>query len=122
MSIATSPNKTFKLVLSSDEGEQRPAEFEFKYLTLGEFTEVAEAEDSIADANTAKGAIEIVVGAIKRSMIGWRNVRDPKNPDNDLDFDPERLPELLTFGDAQEMLQRIVASNNVEETDAGKSE
>ena len=110
MPLATNPNQTFLVSLSTDidiPEETRPA-FRYRYSSGAHWRRIKEFHAAVMSANVDTDmpfdTIDTLFDHLRDRLVGWENMTDPDNADAQLSFEPGRLNELLTLGEAFELL------------------
>lgn len=112
MPLVLEPDSTYEYVLSNDAGkpkEKQPT-FIFKYLSSRKWRELARLSDKF-DKDTAgdegDAAMDAVFEAIKMALVGWRNMTWPDG--KEVEFDPDKLEDILMPDEAIELMQAAVS-------------
>ena len=110
MPLATDPNRTFKVSLSSDmetPAETRPV-FVYRYSTGRQWREACEFSRQIKDAKSDTEMpfdnIDQLFDRLREKLIGWENMTDPDTGEV-FAFDGGRLEDILNLSEAFELLQ-----------------
>ncbi|HIJ70652.1 MAG TPA: hypothetical protein HPP87_04725 [Planctomycetes bacterium] len=108
MPLATNPRARFEVVLESDKGlpEDRRPKFIYRYLTGHQQKEIADIIDSIGRAKFGKEGIDRIFRAAKIGLIDWQNICNGDG--KPVDFDPEKLEQILGMTEALEMAQKVL--------------
>lgn len=112
MPIALDPNERVRLVLASDAGKpegERPT-FIFRHLTARQWREAAGMQDRFADAESGGEALGIVLDFLAGKLAGWENMiraSDNGEPAKPIPFAAEKFDELITLGEAMELLMAL---------------
>jgi len=110
MPIAADPNQRFEIVLESDQAlpeDERPV-FVYRYLVkrkLGPIASLVERVTHAATDGDMPGHDELF-DAIRTGLVDWRHMTDPEKQ-QELAFDAARLEDLLTPGEAMEILFQL---------------
>ena len=115
MPLALSPNETFEIVLASDAAEpeaSRPT-FICRHLSGRDLRRIVAVQDDLDNAPSGGEALDRVFDALRMVVCGWRNMvrhsADEGGVCETIPYDPARLDELLTMGEAQELMARAIA-------------
>ena len=109
MPLVLEPDSTYEYVLTNDAGkpkEKQPT-FIFRYLSSRKWREVADLSDSFDKDDSGNAAMDAVFEAIKKTLAGWRNMTEPDG--RPVDFDIEKLEDIVTPGEAMELLRAAVS-------------
>jgi len=102
MPLAVDPQARFRIVLQSDRDAEPEPAFLCKYLSAALWRRVGRVQDRIEDLDGADEVVDLVFDAIKLGIVGWENMLDYD------EFDADKLEEVLTIMEAQELLQKIM--------------
>lgn len=108
MPLALDPQKTHKIVLSSD--EDKPADiqpaFIVKYLTGREWLELAELDDQLTTitGSVASGKHSFMMA--KKFLIDWENMVEPDG--TIIPFDLDKLEDICGLMEVVELGQKIL--------------
>lgn len=109
MPLATRPNATYEVVLSTDR-EQPEADqpvFVFRYVSLLEWENIAKLDDEFQKATEAKKMIELALQVIGLTLDGWRNMKKPGG--KEIPYDTKELKGLLSMNEVTELMIAAVA-------------
>ena len=109
MPLATRPNATYKVVLSTDmklPRKQRPV-FIFRYLSLVEWELVAELNDKFEVAANSTEMINLALDVIKKTLVGWETMKTPAG--RQIPFNIKKLKSLIALTEMTELMQAAVA-------------
>ena len=108
MPIALEPDSKYDYVLSSDASKPKDKQptFVFKYLSARKWKELAACSDSFEKDDSGEKAMDAVFEAIKKSLIGWRNMIGPDG--KEIGFDIDKLEDIVTPAEAMELMQAAV--------------
>jgi hypothetical protein len=95
--LPTAPNETSRVVLNDHKEMDLPPVFLFPYLTGREQRELLEVKGRITE--DAAG-YDLVFGAVKKHLTGWENLS--------IDFEADRLDELVNYSQGMELLGMLV--------------
>lgn len=106
------PTCTFEVVLAGDmdKPEDKRPTFVFRALSVRQFTAIAELHDTLEDLPSDSKRMNAVVDSLRQGMTGWRNMGR--------DFDLDAIADLLTIGEAIELLQHMLAGQQLNGPDA----
>lgn len=93
------PDCTFKVVLKSDKEKHPDRAFRFRALSAREFVSLAEVYETTADSDSQ--AIKKTCNAVRVGLVGWENM-------GDREYNPEELDDLVTLGEATELLKEML--------------
>lgn len=109
MPIFLEPNKTFEIVLDSDASkplESRPTFFA-QSQSMRSQQELAKQIDSITENNpTLPELFSKTVDEVMKVVTGWKNM-------GDWEFSKESIEQVLTYGEARELLRKVMANQHV---------
>jgi len=111
MPLATDPEQVFEIVLESD--KDKPVDiqprFMYRYLSMREFRQVGNINDSIVAEDTADDAVDKTLKALSVGLIGWENLKDRAG--KIIPFDPgkiSRIEDAIGAIEAQELIAKIL--------------
>jgi len=107
MPIGLDPNQTFKIVLETDKDKDPQPCFVYKYLTSRQWRDLAAMEDLVDRAKSAVEIFDKSIEAISTGLVGWENMAGQDAAE--IPFDQEKLADLLTLGEVQELFQKVLA-------------
>jgi len=114
MPILTDPRAKIEYILKSD--RDRPANdqgvFIFKILTAALWKKVAAHSDAFDKSQTGAETLDCAIAVIKEVLVGWRNLK--------LDFDLNKIEELLTPAEITELMQASIAQQIITVEDKKK--
>jgi len=102
MPLATSLNKTTRIVLTDDVGTEPEPAFFYRFLSYSEWSEVQEYYTKIEAAEGEQ--LDALIGdkyqklfdKLRYKLVGWENMG--------VDYDPAQLEHLLTLSEAFQLL------------------
>ena len=106
MPLILEAKRTFKVVLETDKEKENRPYFEFKYLSGRKWKEVADEADAIDDSGSGRAAIDQLFKCLQLGLVGWGFMTDPVT-DEPIDYDPERLDDIVTIKEAHELLAKF---------------
>lgn len=109
MPLATRPNQTYEIVLSTDAGlpkEKQPV-FIFRFLSIEEWEEIAKLDTAFEVSVDPVTMIDMAFQAIEKTLCGWRNMK--KASGDEIPYDPKKLKSMVTLQEATELMQAAVA-------------
>lgn len=109
MPLATNPNATYELVLSTDAElpkEKQPV-FIFRYLNITEWEKIAKLNDEFETSTEASQMIDLAFKVIEKTLCGWRNMKPPSG--NEINFNFKKLKDMVTLAEATELMQAAVS-------------
>lgn len=116
MPLATRPNETYEIVLSTDSGlpkDERPV-FIFRYLSTLDWEQIAGLNDRFEAATESKEMMKLVFEVIEKTLCGWRNMAPPGG--KEIPFALNKLRGMVTLEEANELMQAAVSQRpNVED-------
>ena len=106
MPLILDPESTFEVVLDYDkkkDKENQPV-FVFEYLSARQWKKLAELNDKFFSFTKEKAddALDVPFEAIRLTIAGWQNLKDPEG--EPIDFDTEKLEDILTTAEAIELM------------------
>ena len=109
MPLATHPNATYEVVLSTDCGlpEGGQPVFVFRYLSILDWENIAKLNDEFEASTDSPEMIKLVFAVITRTLCGWRNMVTPSG--ETIKYDPEQLKAMVTLQEATELMQAAVS-------------
>lgn len=115
--IALDPAQTLEIVLKNDREKSEPPTFISRYLTCREWMQYRKSVNAAPETED-EPYIDILCGALRLGLIGWRNVRSSDG--RELPFSVDALPGLLTFSEMWELIGAVAATAIVSEDDRKK--
>jgi len=109
MPLATRPNQTYEIVLSTDfelAKEDQPA-FVFRYISTLEWEEIAELNDKFEKTGDSRKMLDLAFKVITKTLCGWRNMVRPNG--KEIAYDPGELKSMVSLGEAVELMQAAVS-------------
>ena len=109
MPLATHPNATFEVVLSTDEDlpkTKRPV-FVFRYVSIAEWEEIAGLSDEFDEATDSKQMVDRAMQIIKKLLVGWRSMKTPGG--QKIAFNIKKLKSLISLGELTELMMAAVS-------------
>ena len=109
MPLATHPNATYKIVLSTDAHlpkDKQPI-FIFRYLSVIDWEEIAKLNDKFETAANSIEMIDLAFQVIKSTLCDWRNMKTKSG--KAISFNPKKLKSMVTLQEATELMQAAVA-------------
>lgn len=119
MPIAFDPNQTLELTLWHEKEMDRRPTFIFRFLSAREHLAVAEAFDAYDQATGDPDMIATAVRGIRVGLVDWRHVTDRAG--RLVAFEPDRLEDILTSLELQEIKDRLLMEMALTELDRKKS-
>jgi hypothetical protein len=128
MPIYLDPKGKFDLTLASDKDKTPAPSFRFRYLNGRKWRKLAEIQDEIAKgaATGASGAVTLdrIYEALRVGLVGWANVTTDdaevlgefnitpamQGEPMELPYKPELLDVIVGPGEANELLEGLVAT------------
>lgn len=108
MPLATHPNATYEIVLTTDAHlpkNEQPV-FVFRYLNIIEWEKIAKLNDKFESTTDAVEMIDLAFQVIKKTLCGWRNMKALDK--QDIGYNPEKLKSMVTLGEATELMMAAV--------------
>lgn len=105
------PDCTFDVILAGDAGKDDPPTFIFKALSARQFTQVVETYEAIDDEDGDVSRVETIVSLLKVGMVGWSAMAGRE-------YDPSTLADILTIGEAIELLERMLSGHQLDVDEA----
>jgi hypothetical protein len=109
------PNKRIAIQLDCDKENQN--HFYFRALTGADVTELAELHDKLKELGDGKRVVIKIFDTIRDYLTGWK-LTDAAGAD--VPYAPETLIKLLTLGEANELIQKLIGTMRLSEDDRGK--
>jgi len=118
MPIPLSPSETFDLVVRSDQavdGDGRPLAdqpkdlptFTFRHLSGREQRVMAGMIEAVEELTSSAVVIDKWFEILRFVLVGWRNLHDPRQGNQEISYDPDRLEDVLQYGEAHELVYRV---------------
>jgi hypothetical protein len=109
------PGKRFEIQLDCD--KDTPNVFYFRVLTGADIIELAGLNDTLKSLGDGKRVIVAIYDAIRAHLTGW-NLSDAEG--NAVEYEPARLIDYLSLGEAKELIEKLIGSMRVSEDERGK--
>ena len=106
MPIGTSRNQTFNVILDSDKDLDPQPTFIYRFLTMRQWKRLMKMDDQLGSAKPDE-QMDLMMEACGMGLVGWKNMTDPDTGQS-IPFDKDRLQDLLSIEDAQELAQKIM--------------
>ena len=109
MPLATRPNQTYEVVLSTDSQlpkEKQPV-FIFRYVNCIEWEELAKFNDEFEAIKDSQKMLDLAFRVIEKTLCGWRNMKTPEG--SQINFDLKGLKAMVTLQEAAELMMAAVA-------------
>jgi len=108
MPLATRPNQTYEIVLSTDSElpEKKQPVFVFRYMSTVEWQQIAELNDSFEKTQDNKEMLNLAFKVITKTLCDWRNMTRPNG--KKIAFDPKKLRAMVTLGETTELMMAAV--------------
>ena len=116
MPICSDPQRepaSFHLDIDEPIAEAERPTWLARFITCRQSQRIAELMRSSADAEDPEGEVEAVLTAISLIVVGWRNVTDAAG--QTVDFDLDRLPDLLTNIEIWELMYKAIGAVKLDE-------
>lgn len=104
------PDCTFDAVLVSDQAKSDPPTFVFRALSVRAFSRITQEYDRLEDSQSETEKMNTIVGALKEGLHNWRNMGR--------DFNLDEIDEILTIGESIELLEYMLAGQQIDGDDA----
>lgn len=115
MPLATRPNATYEVVLSTDMDlpeAERPV-FIFRYVSLLEWEKIAKLDDEFQEATDAKNMIELALQVIGLTLHSWRNMKMPDG--KVVSYNQKKLKSLVSMKELTELMMAAITQRPSEE-------
>lgn len=121
MPRALEPGLKRAVVLPYDQGKPVGEQPRFFYASqsLSRGGKIGALMDRTKDATGAVEVHESVIATLKEVIIGWENLIDPETG-NEIPFSVERVGDVLTMADANELLTEVFRASVVDPDDQKK--
>jgi len=109
MPLATNPNATYKIVLSTDTylpEEERPV-FIFRYLSATEWQQITKLSDKFDQLSNTEKMLNLAFEVIEKIMVGWEKMIMPDG--KKIPFDLAKLQSMVTLQEATELMQAAIS-------------
>ncbi len=109
MPLATRPNATYELVLSTDAHlpKDKQPMFIFRYLNIIEWEEIAVLNDKFESSVNTREMINSAFQVIKKTLCDWRNMKTVSG--EEIPYNPEKLKSMVTLQETTELMQAAVS-------------
>ena len=109
MPLACDPHAAVRVILSTDRDKPNPPTLLYRHLSYRQWIELQHLQDTLSGAD-ADQVICAQLDWLKRGLVGWERMPDPEAPERCLPFDADRIADLVTMYEVQEILQaRLIA-------------
>jgi hypothetical protein len=122
MPRALEPGVKRFVVLPYDRAKPEAEQPRFFYAAqnLHKSAKIARLMDETQKAKDSEAVHESVIRSLQEIIIGWENLVDPETG-KQIPFSADKIPEVLTMADANELIGEVFKSNVVEPDDQKKS-
>jgi len=103
------PDCTFDAVLEGDKAKPEPPAFVFRALSVRKFNEIVDAYERIDSIESESGKMKVIVNGLKSGLVEMRNMGGHTVDD---------LDDILTIGEAVELLEYMLAGQQIGGDDA----
>ena len=118
MPAALDPARQYRYVLKSD-AEKNPAPtFILRPLTGRMFIQLTETDAAQVAKESERFGLRRVFDFIRAGVVGWEHMNDAAG--KAMAFDPAKIEDLLTPGEANELLGELIRRTNPTSDDAKK--
>ena len=104
------PDCTFDAILQDDKDKDSPPTFVFKALSVRRFNAIVDDYEGIDKIDSESGKMKVIVNALKAGLTDWKNMGR--------DFNADDLDDILTIGEAVELLEVMLAGQQISGDDA----
>jgi hypothetical protein len=103
------PDCTFDAVLQSDKTKPNPPAFVFRALSVRRFNAIVDAYERIDNIESESGKMDVIINGLKSGLVEMKNM--DKRTVEDLD-------DILTISEAVELLEYMLAGQQIGGDDA----
>lgn len=123
MPRALEPGVKRFVVLPYDRAKPEAEQPRFFYAAqaLGKSRQIARLMDETQNAKDSESVHDSVIRSLQEIIIGWENLIDPETG-SVIPFSPEKIQDVLTMADANELIAEVFKSNVADPADQKKSE
>ena len=104
MPFVVDPGAIHRIVLAADENKTPQPAFLYRHLSFRKFAEFEALRSSIGKEDLSE-SIRKQFAALADGLVGWENLVDPATG-QPIAFDAEKMPDVLTISEAQEILMK----------------
>jgi hypothetical protein len=104
MPLAADPNALQRIVLDSDKDKSPQPAFIYRYLTYRRWVEFQTMQEELNKAD-AMESIRRQFEAMADGLVCWEHINDPQTG-QPLAFDRNKMPDIVTLYEAQEILMK----------------
>jgi hypothetical protein len=109
MPLAADPTATHRIVLLADRDKAPQPAFVYRYLSYRQWIALSQFQEGLA-AMDAADAIRQQEHWLTAGLVGWEHICCP-DTGQPLPFDPQRLLDVITITEAQELIGQRMLSN-----------
>ena len=113
MPAALDPDNTFTIVLPDDQEKpegKRPG-FIYNFLTGRQWFKVAQVQELLPKCKNMTAVFDLVFGGCRIGLKGWENITGLDG--KPMEFDPDKLEDVLTLVEAQELVLLLEAEGSL---------
>ena len=123
MPRALEPGKRRCVVLPFDQDKPKELQPRFYYASqsLARGSRIGELMDRTRDAEGSVEVHERVIATLKEVITDWENLIDPETG-KEIPFSVDRIPDVLTMADANELLTEVFKGSVIDSEDQKKLE
>lgn len=114
------PGTRLPIVLDADVGKDPCPTFYAKSLSVRMFREGVGALQTIQSATDKAEVMFSAFSTLRPAIVGWSGMIDP-DTGREIEYDPERLDDLLDIEEAMELIRKIMESGRLSVDDRKKS-
>lgn len=104
------PDSRFSVVLESDKDKDDPPTFVFRALSVRSFNRAVDQYESIDEGKSESSKMKTIIAVLCMGLIDWHNMGR--------DYDPAELDDILTIGEAIELLEKMLGGQSLSGDDA----
>lgn len=108
------PASIVKYVLKSDEAKDNPPTFKIKNPSGREYVRIMDLCSSMDDGKTNAEKVKALYDAIALALRGWENMGEFG------DYEPDKLQDVLTVDEANELFDKITTVMHPSAAELGK--
>lgn len=109
MPLATRPNATYEMVLSTDANlpKNKQPVFVFRHLSILEWEEIAKLSDKFEAATDSVKMIDLAFEVIEKTLVNWQNMKTTSG--KKIPFKLKKLKSMVSLQEATELMQAAVS-------------
>ena len=119
MPICCEPGQRYPIVLDGDKGKDPEPTFWCRHLSARKFREMTHLGQQMAQGYELDNQLDAMAAAIDMALCDWENLTDCSG--RPIEYAPGLIMDLLTLGEAAELIEKIAAGQRLSGAAAKKS-